>query len=70
MRYKPERALNKKEGVNKTANLKIIGRYISVSYLWYLKMNDFTILHLSDLHINQTDGRLSLLMENLLIDIV
>ena len=32
-------------------------------------MNDFTILHLSDLHINQTDGRLSLLMQNLLIDI-
>lgn len=32
-------------------------------------MNDFTILHLSDLHINQTDGRLSLLMKNLLIDI-
>lgn len=37
--------------------------------MWYLKMNDFTILHLSDLHINQTDGRLSLLMQNLLIDI-
>ena len=32
-------------------------------------MNDFTILHLSDLHINQIGERLSLLMENLLIDI-
>ena len=32
-------------------------------------MNDFTILHLSDLHINQEGERLSLLMENLLIDI-
>ena len=32
-------------------------------------MNDFTILHLSDLHINQKGKRLSLLMENLLIDI-
>ena len=32
-------------------------------------MNDFTILHLSDLHINQKGERLSLLMENLLIDI-
>ena len=30
-------------------------------------MNDFTILHLSDLHINQKGERLSLLMENLLI---
>lgn len=32
-------------------------------------MNDFTILHLSDLHINQESERLSLLMENLLNDI-
>lgn len=32
-------------------------------------MNDFTILHLSDLHINQKGERLSILMENLLIDI-
>ena len=32
-------------------------------------MNDFTILHLSDLHINQEGERLSLLMKNLLIDI-
>ena len=32
-------------------------------------MNDSTILHLSDLHINQEGERLSLLMENLLIDI-
>lgn len=32
-------------------------------------MNDFTILHLSDLHINKSDGTLSLLFENLLIDI-
>ena len=32
-------------------------------------MNDFMILHLSDLHINQKGERLSLLMENLLIDI-
>lgn len=32
-------------------------------------MNDFTILHLSDLHINQEGERLSLLMDNLLIDI-
>ena len=32
-------------------------------------MNDFTILHLSDLHINQEGERLSLIMDNLLIDI-
>ena len=32
-------------------------------------MNDFTILHLSDLHINQKGERLSILMEKLLIDI-
>lgn len=32
-------------------------------------MNDFTILHLSDLHINSTGKKLSLLMENLLKDI-
>lgn len=32
-------------------------------------MNDFTILHLSDLHINQKGERLSTLMDNLLIDI-
>ena len=32
-------------------------------------MNDFTILHLSDLHISQEGSLLSLLMENLLKDI-
>lgn len=32
-------------------------------------MNDFTILHLSDLHINTKTGHLSLLMQNLLDDI-
>ena len=32
-------------------------------------MNDFTILHLSDLHVNQKGERLSTLMDNLLIDI-
>ena len=32
-------------------------------------MNDFTILHLSDLHINREGKQLSVLMENLLKDI-
>jgi len=31
-------------------------------------MNDFTILHLSDLHINREGKQLSVLMENLLKD--
>lgn len=33
-------------------------------------MNDFTVLHLSDLHIDNTDGDLSVLLENLLKDII
>ena len=32
-------------------------------------MNDFTVLHLSDLHIDNTDGHLSVLLKNLLEDI-
>lgn len=32
-------------------------------------MNDFTILHLSDLHINREGKKLSILHENLLRDI-
>ena len=32
-------------------------------------MNDFTILHLSDLHINRKGNKLSILHENLLCDI-
>lgn len=33
------------------------------------EMNDFTILHLSDLHINKSGEKLPLLLENLLLDI-
>ena len=32
-------------------------------------MNDFTILHLSDLHINREDGQLSAMFKYLLYDI-
>lgn len=32
-------------------------------------MNDFTILHLSDLHINREDGQLSVMFKYLLYDI-
>ena len=32
-------------------------------------MNDFTILHLSDLHINKTGEKLPILFNNLLKDI-
>ncbi|MEJ8787486.1 metallophosphoesterase [Dorea sp. ICN-14282] len=32
-------------------------------------MNDFTILHLSDFHINKSGEKLPLLLDNLLLDI-
>ena len=34
-------------------------------------MNDFTVLHLSDLHIDNTDGHLSVLLKNFwIIDVM